>query len=75
MKVLPSDIPLIHITALIHHHYFYTNEKKVHHNTFKHRHMALSGSSDVKPQKLWLLQVCVRHISLKRESLHETLSS
>ena len=56
MKVFPLDSSLIHITMLIHHHYFYKNERKVYHNTLKHQHASFSGSSEVKLQKLWLLK-------------------
>ena len=44
----------------------------------KHQHTAFSGSSDVKPQKVWLLKgVCQVYFKLKflkRESLPETLN-
>ena len=42
----------------------FLQERKVHHNTLEHRHVAFSGSSDVKPQKhMAAIKGCVRCIS------------
>ena len=47
-EVLPSGTPLIHTTARL------VTVVIYHHN--KHQQAAFSGSSDVKPQRVWLLK-------------------
>ena len=78
MKVFPSDNSFIHTTMLIHRYYFYKNKRKVHHNTLKILIFVFFGSSDVKPQRSWLLkgvsQIHFKFNFLKRESLPETFN-
>ena len=79
MKVLPSGTPLIHITVVIYHHYFYKNEKKVHHNTFKTSTHSLFWIQWRQTTKVWLLKGGVlgvfQSLISQRESLPELWTS
>ena len=78
MKVFPSDSSFIHITILIHHYYFYKNERKVHHNTLKTSTHVFFWIQWCQPTKIMATKgVCWIHFKLnflERESLPETFN-